>query len=135
MHRMLFVSLPVADLARSRAFFGALGYRFDERLCDQDVLCVVLGERHCAMLLPREVFGAFTPCQVADPRLTSQVLLALSADSRDGVDALVERALALGGREVREPLQGSNLYARAYADLDGHIWEVLWADEARPPAA
>ncbi|MFN0281550.1 MAG: VOC family protein [Kineosporiaceae bacterium] len=132
---MLFVSLPVADLARSRAFFHGIGYRFDDRVGDGDALCLVLGDTHYAMLLRREVFAAFTPRTVADATHTSEVLVGVSAQTRDTVDAVVDGALAAGGTEVRAPVvAGDHLYARAYADLDGHIWEVMWMAHGRPEA-
>ncbi len=127
MHQVVFVNLPVTDLRRSREFFAGLGYRFDNRFCDGDALCLVLGRSLYAMLLRREVFAAFTPYPVAPPGATSEVTVGLSAARRGDVDTVVDRALAAGGVEVREPMvQDDVLYARAYADLDGHVWELMW---------
>jgi predicted lactoylglutathione lyase len=129
MHQMIFVNLPVADLDRSRTFFTGLGYSLDERFCDDKALCLVLGDTHYAMLLRTEFFAGFTPHPVADAHRVTQTLLCLSAESRQAVDTLVDRALAAGGTEVREPLsEGDHMYGRSYADLDGHIWEILWMD-------
>lgn len=128
MHHLIFVNLPVADLGRSRRFFTELGYRFDERFCDdENALCLVLGERQYAMLLRTERFGDFTPLPVADAHTASEVLLCLSADSREQVDELVGRAVELGGTDVRTEDYGF-MYGRSYADPDGHIWEIMWMD-------
>lgn len=128
MHQMIFVNLPVADLDASRAFFSKVGYAFNEQFSDDKALCLMLGDNLFAMLLRRDFFAGFTPRPVADATATSEVLVALSAASREDVDSIVGRALDAGGSEVRDPMDEGFMYARAYADLDGHIWEVLWMD-------
>ncbi len=130
-HRMIFVNLPVADVARSRAFFTSVGYAFDERMCNGVALAVELGPGIYAMLLQREYFGQFHDDAVADSGQV-EVLTCLSADSRAHVDCLVDAAIAAGGRDVRtEDYGGSDfMYGRSYADLDGHIWEIMWMDVA-----
>lgn len=129
-HQMIFVNLPVADLARSRAFFTQLGYPFDEDFCDGDALCLRLGPTAYAMLLRRELFDGFHDGTTAGPG-DVETLLALSATSREEVDALVDRAVLAGGQDVRSQDLGF-MYGRSYADPDGHVWEVMWMD---PPAA
>jgi predicted lactoylglutathione lyase len=130
-HRMIFVNLPVADVARSRAFFTQVGYAFDERMCNGSALAVELGPNIYAMLLQREYFAQFHDGTVAEGGRT-EVLTCLSADSREHVDSLVDAAVAAGGRDVRtEDYGGSDfMYGRSYADLDGHIWEIMWMDVA-----
>ncbi len=130
MHRMIFVNLPVRDIDASRAFFTALGYAFNEGYSDENALCLELGDNLCAMLLRREFFQTFTPREVADAGVVTEVLVALSVDGRDDVDRLVDRAVAAGGTEAREPQDHGFMYGRSYADPDGHIWEILWMDPA-----
>lgn len=125
-HQLLFVNLPVADLARSRAFFGQLGYPFDEDFCDGDALCVRLGPTLYAMLLRQEFFDGFHDRPSA-PAGSVGTLLCLSADSREAVDALADRAVLAGGAPVRTQDHGF-MYGRSYSDPDGHIWEVMWMD-------
>ncbi len=125
-HQLLFVNLPVADLARSRAFFTQLGYPFDEDFCDGDALCLRLGPTICAMLLRADLFAAFHDRRTA-PAGSVETLLCLSAESREAVDALVDRAVLAGGQDVRTEDHGL-MYGRSYSDLDGHIWEVMWMD-------
>jgi uncharacterized protein len=131
MPQMIFINLPVADVDTSRKFFTELGYSFNERFSDQNALCLVISDTIHAMLLRREFFQTFTPREVVDAHQASEALLGLSAESRQEVDTLVDAALRAGGSEVREPVsQGDLMYGRAFADPDGHIWEIFWMDPA-----
>ena len=126
-HQMIFVNLPVADVARSREFFTSLGYRFDEEMCNDQGLALELGPDHYAMLLSREFFSQFHDRPVAEAG-TLEVLTCLSAGSREEVDRVVDAAVAAGGRQVRKEEYGDYMYGRSYADLDGHVWEIMWMD-------
>lgn len=135
-HQMIFVNLPVADVARTRKFFTALGYRIDEHMSDDNCLGVELGPNHYAMLLRRDFFASFHDQELADPG-QREVLVCLSADSVDAVDELVDKATAAGGRQVRPPSEegAEYMYSRAFADPDGHVWEIMWMDVAKATAA
>lgn len=129
-HAMIFVNLPVADLAASRAFFEALGYTFDERFSDENAAGLILGDTQVAMLLRRDFYQTFVPDkQVADARSASEVLVCLSAESRDEVDALADGAVAAGASAGRTEDHGF-MYGRSFDDLDGHTWEIMWMDPA-----
>lgn len=130
MHHAIFVNLPVQDQVASRDYFTHLGYTFNEEYCEEGkALCLVLGQNMYAMLLATDFFATFTDRPVADATATSQVLLCLDADSREGVDELVDKAVAAGGADVRTEDHGF-MYGRSFADLDGHIWEIMWMDPA-----
>ena len=131
MSTKIFVNLPVQDLAKSRAFFAALGYGFDERFCDDNAICLVISEDIYAMLLTEPFFKSFTKKAVADARTSTEVMLALSADSRAAVDDLADKAVAAGGRDAADPLDYGFMYSRSIYDLDEHHWEVVWMDEAQ----
>lgn len=135
-HPLLFVTLPVADPARSRAFFAQLGYGFLDALGDDASQCLRLGPGACAMLLRRDVFERLHGRSGAPPGTVGAVL-GVPAPSREAVDALVDRAVLAGGSDVRREGRGG-MYGRSFADLDGHVWEVLWMDprpvEGGPPA-
>lgn len=124
----VYINLPVADLARSRAFFGALGFGFDERFSGDESLAVRFGETSGAMLLTHEKFASFTPRAIADSRSVTETLIAFLLGSRAEVDATMEKALANGGEEVRPAEDHGFMYGRAFADPDGHIWEPFWMD-------
>lgn len=125
MHRQIYVNLPIADMARSRAFFEALGYAFNPQFSNEQGACLVLGENLHAMLLVQPFFQSFIDKRIADARETTEVLLCLSCDSREEVDGLVARALAAGGRTPRPPQDHGFMYAHSFEDLDGHLWELV----------
>lgn len=124
----IFVNLPVKDLQKSMDFFSKLGYSFNPKFTNEKAACMVISEDIYSMLLTEAFFQGFTPKTVTDAQKGTEVLLALSADSRQAVDELVNKALAAGGTEVREPQDHGFMYARSFNDLDGHIWEIFWMD-------
>ncbi len=124
----VYINLPVADLARSRAFFSALGFGINERFSDDTAIAVQFGESNGAMLLTHEKFAPFTPRAIADSRSVTETLIAFLLGSRAEVDATMEKALANGGEEVRPAEDHGFMYGRAFADPDGHIWEPFWMD-------
>lgn len=125
-NRLAFFNLPVHDVAASRRFFSALGFRFDERFCDDETACLVLSELAYVMLLERPRFAAFAAKQVGDPATTTSALMCVSAADRDAVDALADTALAAGATPAKEPMDHGSMYGRSFFDLDGHHWEVMW---------
>ena len=127
--RMIFVNLPVKDLEASKRFFGALGFTFNAQFTDETAACMVVEENISVMLLTEEKFRTFIKGDIAD-RKTTEVLIAISADSRAAVDTFVETALAAGGESWREPADHGFMYERSVRDLDGHVWEILWMDPA-----
>ncbi|MDJ0946161.1 MAG: VOC family protein [Kiloniellales bacterium] len=131
MNPKVYINLPVADLGRSRAFFEALGFGFDDAFGDETALGMTINESCFAMLLTHEKFAQFTPRPIADAGKTTEVLTALQVESRDEVDRLVGIALAEGGSSPRDPQDHGFLYGRALADPDGHIWELFWMDPAQ----
>ena len=138
MSRMIFINLPVADLDATKAFFGGLGFDFDPKFTDDSCACMRINDQAYAMLIARERYADFTPKPIADARATSEVLVCLSADSREGVDELVDAALAAGGQPAAVAQDHGFMYGRSFQDLDGHHWEVMWmspeAVEGGPPA-
>ncbi|MCV7424843.1 glyoxalase [Mycobacterium yunnanensis] len=131
MHTTMFVNLPVADVDRSREFFGSLGYSFNERFSSDNAVTVVLGDNHFVMLLAREAFDSLHPVRTADAS-TKECVVCLGVDSRAAVDALVDRAIAAGGTEGDAEDHGT-MYGRSYNDLDGHSWQIFWIDSAAAP--
>lgn len=128
MSRMIFVNLPVQDLAKSVDFFTRLGFTFNRQFTDENATCMVVSEQACVMLVVRPFFATFTTKDLADSTTQTEAILAVSAESREEVDTLVDRALALGGSVVKEPMDQGVMYGRSFYDLDGHAWEVMWMD-------
>jgi predicted lactoylglutathione lyase len=128
---MIFVNLPVADLQRSRAFLEALGAVNEPRFTDATAACMTFSDTIHVMILTHDKFRQFTPRAIADANAASEVLICLSAESRESVDSAVERAEANGGTADPSPKQDYGvMYGRSVADPDGHIWEIMWMDPA-----
>jgi uncharacterized protein len=131
MSRMIFVNLPVADLQKSRAFLEALGAVNDPRFTDETAAMMSFSDTIHVMILTHDKFSQFTPRPIADAKAGSEVLLALSADSRESVDSTVERAVTAGGTADPAPKQDYGvMYGRSVADPDGHIFSLVWMDPA-----
>ncbi|MEU6810664.1 VOC family protein [Streptomyces sp. NPDC046831] len=128
--QMIFVNLAVGDVDASKKFFTELGYTINPQFTTDDCACVVISDTIVAMLLSRQRYADFTKKEIADPTRTSEVLLCLSAESREKVDELVDRAIAAGGSATGEPQDHGFMYGRAFDDLDGHTWEIMWMDPA-----
>ena len=126
--RLIFVNLPVSDLDASKAFFGGLGFEFDPKFTNEECACLVVSDQAYVMLLARSRFEDFTVKPTADATATTEALFCVSAESREGVDALADAALAAGGSDAAEPQDHGFMYGRSFADLDGHHWEVMWMD-------
>ncbi|GLX18631.1 MULTISPECIES: VOC family protein [Streptomyces] len=130
MTQMIFVNLPVKDLDAAKAFWEKLGYSFNPQFTDQTAACMVVSDTIFAMLLTEAKFKEFATKPVADASKTTEVMVALSADSRERVDEVVDAALAAGAVEPRPVMDLGFMYGRAFEDLDHHVWEFVWMDPA-----
>lgn len=124
----IFVNLPVDDLPASKAFFAALGYSFNPQISDEPGACMVISEDIYAMLLTHQKFAQFTPRPIADATKATEVITCFSCDNRGNVNEIMDKALAAGGTQTREPQDYGFMYGRSFAVLDGHIWEMVWMD-------
>jgi predicted lactoylglutathione lyase len=124
--RLIFVNLPVKDLPASMGFFRALGFDFDPKFTDDSCACMVVSEQAYVMLLVESRFADFTTKPVADTRASTEAILAVSAESREAVDAFADAALDAGASRSNEPMDYGFMYGRSFHDLDGHLWEVVW---------
>jgi predicted lactoylglutathione lyase len=128
--RMIFLNLPVADLSRSIDFWAGLGFAFNPQFTDDHAACMVVSDDACVMLLTDKFFSTFTTKEVADARRYTEAITAISAESREEVDSLVEQALATGGSPSNPVQEEGFMYARSFQDPDGHLWEVVYMDPA-----
>lgn len=131
MVKAIYVNLQVSDLARSKAFFEALGFAFNPQFTNEQAAALVISDTICAMLHTRESILRFTKKELVDARSSTEVLLALQVESREEVDALVTKALEHGGRQAREAADHGFMYERSFEDPDGHVWEAFWMDPAQ----
>jgi predicted lactoylglutathione lyase len=131
MPKMIFINLPITNLARSTAFYEALGGTKNAKFSDETSACMVFSETIQAMLLTHDKYRQFTSTPIADAHATSAALIALTVDSRDEVNATIDRAAASGGRADPNPTQDQGfMFGRSVQDPDGHVWEIFWMDPA-----
>jgi hypothetical protein len=135
MTKQFWLNLPVKDLARSREFFTQLGFNFNERHGQSNMVSLALGDGGTLVnLFAEATFSGFAAAAVADASRAAEVLLSLDAQSRDEVDTIASRAKAAGATVFCEPtpVQGW-MYGCGFADLDGHRWNVLHMDMSQMP--
>ncbi|MFF7310070.1 VOC family protein [Streptomyces sp. NPDC008137] len=128
--QMIFVNLCTGDLGASKKFFTELGFTINEQFSDDTTASVVISETIVVMVHTKEKYSQFTKKEIADSRKSSEVLIALSSESREKVDELVEKAVAAGGSVSGETQDHGFMYGRAFDDPDGHTFEVVWMDPA-----
>lgn len=131
MSRMIFVNLPVTDLATSKAFYEAVGATNEPKFTNELAAAMVFSDNIFVMLLTHEHWRNFTQKPIVDAHQNAQVMLCLSAENREAVDAQIDAAVKAGGKGDPNPKQDYGvMYGRSYEDPDGHIWEVMWMDPA-----
>jgi predicted lactoylglutathione lyase len=127
MAKMIFVNLPVSDLARSTAFYQAIGAVKNEQFSDNTASCIAFSDTIQAMLMTHDKYRYFTSKRIADPKTTSGVLICLFVDSRQAVDDMISKAQAAGGNLDPSPQDDFDfMYGRSFEDPDGHMWGVSW---------
>ncbi|QEV20534.1 VOC family protein [Streptomyces alboniger] len=125
--QMIFVNLAVNDVDATKTFFTSLGYTLNPQFSSDDCACVVISDTIVAMMLGKQRYADFTEKEIADSTKTSEALLCLSAESREKVDEIVDKAIAAGATAGKVQDYGT-MYGRAFDDLDGHTWEFMWMD-------
>ena len=133
MAKQIFVNLPVKDLQKTITFFTKLGFKFNPKFTDNHATCLIIGENIFAMLLLEKFFKTFTKKEICDTAKSTEVLLAISVESRIKVDEMLKKAIIAGGTEPRAAQDYGWMYGRVFEDLDGHIWEVFYMDESKRP--
>ncbi len=123
--RMIFVNLPVKDLQASRTFFGELDFEFNPDFSDDSAACMVVDENIYVMLLTEERFKDFINDEIADATSTTESITSLSADSREQVDEMVQKAIDAGGKAWKPYMEEGSMYGGSFQDLDGHVWELM----------
>jgi predicted lactoylglutathione lyase len=130
MASQIFLNLPVKNLDASVAFFTKMGYTFNAQFTDANATCMIVNEHIYVMLLVKPFFKSFITKKIADATKTAQMIVALTFESKDDVNDMVNKAIAAGAVESRDPIDHGFMYNRAFNDLEGHIWEMFWMDSA-----
>lgn len=125
MINQVFLSLPVADLPKSVAFFKSLGFAHNPLFSDDTAACIIISDAISVMLSSHAKFREFTPKAVCDTSQAVEILISLSCESREEVDELVAKALAAGGSSYDKPEDFGFMYTHSFVDPDGHGWGVL----------
>ncbi|MDQ0722650.1 putative lactoylglutathione lyase [Paenibacillus sp. W4I10] len=133
--KQIFVNLPVQDLKKSVEFFTKMGFEFDANFTDESATCMIIGENIYAMLLVEERFQSFISKKISNAADTTEVIVALSVDSREQVDVIVQAALDAGAKPYNEPQDHGFMYGWSFQDLDDHLWEVSYMDLSAFPSA
>lgn len=133
MNTQVFINLPVKDLKRSMDFYTAAGFTNNPTFTDETAACMVYSEEIYVMLLTHAKFSQFTSKAIADTRQTAAVINSLGLDSRERVDNTIEKVVAAGGKESREPDDYGFMWQRSFEDPDGHLWEVCYMDMSKFP--
>ncbi|HEY5535629.1 MAG TPA: VOC family protein [Ignavibacteria bacterium] len=126
----MFINLAVKDLKQTMDFFSKLGFLYNPQFTDDNAACMVINDDCSVMLLAEAFFKTFTKKELVDAHKSTEVLTAISADSKDKVNEILDKALAMGATEAREPQDLGFMYGRSFSDLDGHIWEIIWMDQS-----
>ena len=125
----IFVNLPVKDLNRTIEFFTKLGFTFNPQFTDENATCMIIGEDIYVMLLVERFFKTFIKKEIFNVTKDAEVIVALSAESREKVDQMMNRVLEAGGKESRDPQDHGWMYGRSFQDIDGHLWEIIYMNE------
>jgi predicted lactoylglutathione lyase len=126
----IFVNLPVKDLNNTIDFFTKLGFKFNPQFTDENATCMIVSEDIFVMLLVEKFFKTFTKKEICDTSKDTEVIVALSLESREKVDQMINKAIESGGKESREPQDHGWMYGRSFEDINKHLWEIIYMDES-----
>jgi uncharacterized protein len=129
MTTQIFVNLPVKDLNRTVEFFKRLGFTFNPQFTDENATCMIINDNIFVMLLVEKFFKTFTKKEICDTTKNTEVIIALSTESREKVDEMMQNVFEAGGKESREPQDHGWMYGRSFQDINGHLWEIIYMDE------
>ncbi|MFE7083678.1 VOC family protein [Priestia megaterium] len=126
----IFVNLPVKDLNKSIGFFTKIGFEFNAQFTNENATCMVISDNIFVMLLVEDYFKTFTKKEISDATKSTEVIVALSAESKEKVNEIVNKALAAGGKPSNNPIDQGFMYGWSFQDIDGHLWEIMYMDES-----
>lgn len=126
--KQIYVNLPIQNLDKSVEFFSKIGFEFDPQATDENATCMVINENTFVMLLVETFFKTFTNKEIADTTNNTEAIFAISTESREQVDEIVNKALEAGGKPSNDPIDHGFMYGWSFQDIDGHLWEVMYMD-------
>jgi uncharacterized protein len=129
----IFINLPVKDLKKSIDFFTKLGFTFNPQFTNEEGTCMIINDESFIMLLVEKFFKTFTKKEICDSAKSTEVIIAISAESKEKVDQLVNKAMDSGATKYSETQDQGWMYQRSFQDIDGHLWEVVYMDMSKAP--
>ena len=129
MTTQIFVNLPVKDLNETVDFFTKLGFAFNPQFTDENATCMIVSNDIFVMLLVEKFFKTFTKKELCDTTKDTEVIVALSTETREKVDQMINKVIEAGGKEHRKPQDHGWMYGRSFEDINGHLWEVIFMDK------
>ena len=124
-----FCELAGKDLNKTVEFFTKLGFTFNPKFTDENATCMIVNNDIFVMLLVEKFFKTFTKREICDTTKDTEVIIALSTESRENVDQRINKVIEAGGKESREPQDHGWMYGRSFEDINGHLWEVIYMDK------
>ena len=125
----IFVNLATKDLEKAKKFYTSIGFTINPQFSDEKAACVVISETIYVMILKEEFFSGFIPDKkIADSGTSTEAIIALSAESKEKVNEMADKAMSAGGSVLRDPEDRGFMYTRSFQDTDGHNWEIFWMD-------
>ncbi len=132
MPTQVFINLSTKDLEKAKNFYTGLGFSINPQFTDEKAACVVISETIFVMLLKEAFFKTFIQNkEITDTSKNTEVLVALSAESKEKVNEMADKAIDSGGSAFRDPEDHGFMYTRSFQDPDGHIWEIVWMNTAQ----
>ncbi|WP_028610810.1 VOC family protein [Paenibacillus harenae] len=128
--KQIYVNLPVKDLNKSIEFYSKIGFEFNPQFTDENATCMVVGDNIFVMLLVEPFFQTFIKKEIADATRSAEVIVSISAESKEQVDEVVSKALAAGGKPSNETSDQGFMYTGSFQDTDGHLWEIIYMDQS-----
>lgn len=128
--KSIFINLPVKDVNKSTIFFQALGFEFNQQFTTENTASMIISDNIFVLIMVEERFKEFSKKEIVDANTSAEAIFCLSAESRDQVDELVNKALSSGGKSWNAPQDHGFMYGWGFHDLDGHIWEIAYMDES-----
>lgn len=135
MTKQIWLNLPVKNVAKAKDFFWKIGFSFNEQHDTPSSTCMVIGEGNFVVMLFEELlFKSFSQNELTDTQSSSEILISIDAESAAEVDELAEKVKEAGGNVFAPPAESQGwMYGCAFADLDGHRWNVLYMDFSKLP--
>ena len=130
----IFINLPVKHLNISIEFFTKLGYTFNAQFTNENATCMNVSDDILVMLLAENFFTTFTKLPISDAKKSTEVIICLSAESKQSVDEMISKAVAAGATTPNEKQDHGFMYGHGFQDLDGHLWEFMWMEMNAVPS-